>query len=402
MKFKISKLIIGLILFYLPVDSINGLLVRNIDFSISTIYKSLIMILIAVYLSRLKQIKFLKWLVWVFLLLAIHFIDGSLAGIEFAWAIKFLSIVLSFFFFKTFIESNDPDIIFKITKFSLWVIVLNILIGLAGFGYAQYARDGIGTRGLFFAGNELGVLLLMISLIILSRYLIFNRIKSYLIYSILFIFIAAMLTTKTAVFGQFLIIFSLPFIHFNQTKKNWVINKSSLKLVGFAFVIAFVGLPFLINYVLYDMNLISRISFWSERVGVSTLIFSGRNLRAIEVIEYLQINSSFVNNIFGYGYAVLTGILEGNIAEIDLLDIFMVFGIIGVIGTYGFLFNEFFKKIDARDFIYRPYVRFGILMLIIVSLTSGHVLNSGMAGIMIGMFLSLQYIDFKKFGHGQN
>ena len=401
MRFKLSRLIVILTFFYIPLDTLNGLLIRNSGLSISPTYKAIILVLILIFLIRQKETKFIKWIIIFLGLITLHYVGGILTGEEVSWALKFLAIIFSYLFFKQIVLRGNAQDIFKLAKISFWVIGFNIIIGLMGYGYAQYARDDIGTRGLFYAGNELGVLLLVVSLIILSKCLIKNSSKSYFYYALAFLLMATSLTTKTAVFGQILIIFILPFVHLRQTKKKFIIKKTSLKLVGFALIMLFLGLPFLVNYVLYEMNLISRISFWSDRVDISTLIFSGRNLRALDIYEFLQRNSTFINNLFGYGYENLISIINGDVAEIDIIDIFMVFGIVGVVSMYGFLLKRFNFNGNVQNFRFQPYVKFGILLLIVLSCTSGHVLNSGMAGIMIGAFLSLQNLDFTKIEYGQ-
>ena len=402
MRFKLSRFIVILTFLYLPIDTLNGLLIRNLGVSISPVYKAIILILILIYLIRQNETKFIKWIIIFFGLISLHYAGGILTGEEVAWAMKFLAIIFSFLFFKQTVLSDKAENIFKLAKISFWIIGFNIIIGLMGYGYAQYARDDIGTRGLFFAGNELGVLLLVVSLILLSKCLINNNSRSYFFYAFTFLIMATTLTTKTAIFGQTLIIFVLPFIHLRQTQKKFIIKRTSLKLVGFAIIMLSLGLPFLVNYVLYEMNLISRISFWSDRVDISTLIFSGRNLRALDIYEFLQKKSTFLNNLFGYGYENLIRIIDGDVAEIDLIDIFMVFGIVGVVSMYGFLLKRFYFKVNPQNFRYQPYIKFGVLLLIVLSCSSGHVLNSGLAGIMIGAFLALQYLDFRKLDYGQD
>lgn len=392
MKFRLANFIIFLVYLYLPIDTLNGILIRNQDLSISPIYKVFILLLMIYYLLKNGIYSPLKWILFFSLIFLLHASMGILSNMDFIWGLKFLAIVISFSFFRKLIVEGRQDVVKNLAFISFAIITFNVIIGVSGYGYAQYARNDIGTRGLFYAGNELGVLLLLTSIIVLTHYLQKKSNMKYLFFSLVFIIFGGMLATKTALLGQVLVVCILPLIHFFQTSKGLIINKRSLKLITFGSIILLIGLPYLINYVLYEMNLIARLSYWSEKVDTTTLIFSGRNLLAEEVYDYWVFRGNFFNNLFGYGYNELLNVV-GRSVEIDAIDLFMVFGILSVLAMYGFFINQFFKgsKSNSKAFIYRPYVRFGILFLLVLSCMSGHVLNSGMAGLLMGAFLSLQY-----------
>lgn len=398
MKFKVVSLIVFLVYLYLPIDTINGVLIRNQDISISPVYKVLILLLMLYYLIKNKIYAPLKWVLFFFVIFIIHVVMDIFTSIDFFWGLKFLAIIISFHFFKKLIIDGHIDIVKKLAFISFAIIALNVIIGVSGYGYAQYARNDIGTRGLFYAGNELGVLLLITSIIILTHYLKKKNNIKYLFFSLLFILFGAMLATKTAVLGQILVVSLLPVINFFQTSNGFIVKKRSLKLVAIGSITLLMGIPYLINYVLYEMNLMARLSYWSEKVDMITLFFSGRNLLAADVLNYWKSHSNTFNNLFGYGYDELLH-SAGRSVEIDAIDLFMVFGIVSVLAMYGFFIDQYFKgsKLNSKEFIYRPYVRFGILFLLVLSCMSGHVLNSGMAGLLIGAFLSLQYYSKENY-----
>lgn len=392
MKIKLVDLIVYLIYFYLPIDTLNGVLIRNMEFSVSPYYKSLILSLILIYLTRKKILYPLKWSIFFLIFFIFHYFLGTFSSIEFFWGLKFLAIVFSFYFFKDLFLNKRLEIIIKLAFISFWLIAINILIGLSGFGFSQYAHNEIGTRGLFYAGNELGILLLITSIILLSNFLIKKDIKKFLLFSLIFMFFGAMLTSKTAVLGQVLVVFSLPIINLNNTRKGLVLTKSSLKLMSFGFFVVFLGLPYLIYFVLFKMNLIARLSYWMGKVDKLTLFFSGRNLLAEDVYKYLKTHNTFFNNLIGYGYDNLM-VAAGRSVEIDFVDLFMLFGLIGIIGMYGFFVEQLRKGsyLKSKNNVIKPYITFGIYLLLALSCLSGHVLNSGMAGMVIGAFLALQY-----------
>ena len=157
----------------------------------------------------------------------------------------------------------------------------------------------------------------------------------------------------------------------------------------FIFIFLF---PFAIYLVLYKMNLILRLSYWMNKVDYVTLFYSGRNLLAEAIYNYLLKHSTFINTIFGYGYNKILYI-TGRSVEINLVDFYMLFGLLGVILVYGFFIFCFVKNFhkNSNIFIFKPYIQFAIIFLIILSLTSGHIFNSGLAGIMMGALMSLAY-----------
>ena len=162
-------------------------------------------------------------------------------------------------------------------------------------------------------------------------------------------------------------------------------------IAGFGVFVILIVLPSLVYYVLYKMNLISRLSYWADKVDIVTLSFSGRNLLATEVYEHIKFDGSFLNTLIGYGYNNLINIVGRNV-EIDFIDLFMIFGLIGTLAMYGFFINQLLKGSRLpQAYVYKPYVKFGIWVLLILSCLSGHVLNSGMAGIMIGALIAIQY-----------
>lgn len=392
MKISLEKITIVLIFFYLIIDSVNGVILRNYNFSVSPIYKSLILVLMLWLLF--KQNKFTPFvIVFVFILLhLIHIMKGSFSLIGLFWSIKFITIVVSFHFFKQLIIKNKYKIINNLFTIGFLFIFINVLIGLFGYGYAQYARHNIGTRGLFFAGNELGILLIIIIMFLLIHYLVEKNIKKYLLVSFSALFLSAMLTTKVALIGSSIIIFVLPMISIWITRKGLIVEKKYLYANLFGIVIFFIFVPYTIYFALYKMNLILRILATLNSFDLITLLFSGRNLSAEKITEYVYVNASIVGLTFGYGYNTILKVV-GKSVEIDIIDNFMLFGFVGSIIIYGFFIAQLImlKKLQRNLYPYSKHVIFGIIMIMIISITSGHVVNSGLAGIFIGAFMAMGY-----------
>ncbi|MEA2018798.1 MAG: O-antigen ligase family protein [Campylobacterota bacterium] len=275
---------------------------------------------------------------------------------------------------------------------SFSVISFNMIVGALGYGYAQYGRNDIGTRGLFYAGNEVGGLLITTSIFVLSYFLLKKEFYKYLSISLIILTLAVLLTSKVALFGSALIIFILPIINLISTSKGLILNRTSFHIVGVSTLIFVLLVPYTIYYALYEMNLIVRISYWMNKVDLITLFYSGRNLLANDIFQFLQNQDISFSTFFGYGYEKIITV-AGRSVELDAVDLFMLYGIIGVVIIYGFfLLNYFSNRIKkSKVYIYKPYVQFGILFLLLISISSGHIINSGVAGIMIGALMSLNY-----------
>lgn len=381
-----------MIFLYLPIDTINGILIRNYYISISAGYKFVLLILMVIYLFKKRIFIPTIFLIFIIFIICFHLLLNIYNIIGLIWSLKFLLIVSSFYFFQYLIKNNKLNIIKKLFIFDFIVLAFNLIFGIIGFGYAQYGRNDIGTRGFFYAGNEVGALFIVLSIFLLSDALINKKMKKYLFLSIIILILGVFLSTKVAVLGVVIVIFILPIINFITTKRGFIVNKTSFKILNITFVIFIFLFPFAIYLVLYKMNLIARLSYWMNKVDYITLFYSGRNLLAETIYHYLMKHSTFINSVFGYGYNDILSI-TGRSVEINLIDFYMLFGILGVILIYGFFILQFINNIfkNSQIFIYKPYIQFAIVFLIILSLSSGHIFNSGLAGIMIGALMSLAY-----------
>jgi hypothetical protein len=392
LKFSLLAIIIYLLYGYLFIDTLNGLIIRNYAFSFSPIYKMLLLVLMMYVLLKKKIYTPIILLSFFTMLILLHIVQGIYSSLELFWMLKFIMIVTSLYFFKFLISINKFHVVKNMFFISFIVISFNMFVGALGYGYAQYGRNDIGTRGLFYAGNEVGGLLIVTSIFILSYFLLRKEFYKYLSISLIILTLAVLLTSKVALFGSALIIFILPIINLISTRKGLILSRVSFRIVGISTMIFIFLVPYTVYYALYEMNLIVRISFWMNKVDFITLFYSGRNLLANDIFQFLQNQDISFNAFFGYGYEKIITV-AGRSVELDAVDLFMLYGTIGVVVIYGFfLLNYFSNRVKkSKVYIYKPYVQFGILFLLLISISSGHIINSGVAGIMIGALMSLNY-----------
>tara|TARA_R110000850_G_scaffold238835_2_gene363498 strand:- start:4023 stop:4970 length:948 start_codon:yes stop_codon:yes gene_type:complete len=311
------------------------------------------------------------------------------------WGIKFISIVFSYFYFRYLVTNRDYKILFYLAYSSFFIIVFNVFVGSLGYGYQQYSREGIGTRGFFYAGNELGVLLISTCFIILSKYNVENNHFKFYVYSLVAIVCSSFLTTKSSILGVVILVTVIPLINFKFNLSELKLSRSSFKFLLFSSFILFFVFPLFVYFILFELDLISRLSTYYYRFDIFTLIFSGRDLALNEVTELYNNMASAYNLYFGVGFDWLLNNL-GHSVELDFVDFFLIFGILGLIWIFiclKYIYSDI-KILNFKLFPFKKLVLFFFFFLLVLSSLSGHVFNSGLAGYMIGLCFSLSHIQY--------
>ena len=210
---RIDRLTIYIMFFLLPVDMLNGVLLTNdinLPLSVSQILKMLLLFLM--FISFIKYPKYLFYSVGLSIILLIptifqiiQFKGISLIFKDLIKISKYLIPVFSFFFFYIYLKKSTASLIFKLVYFSYFILIGNILIKHVGFGYPMYNYDDIGSKGFFYAGNEISALLLILSSMVSFK--IWNRNKYlYVLTALLNVFVALTISSKTSLFGIVLIL----------------------------------------------------------------------------------------------------------------------------------------------------------------------------------------------------
>jgi hypothetical protein len=140
--------------------------------------------------------------------------------------------------------------------------------------------------------------------------------------------------------------------------------------------------------------LIARIKFFSERYDPLTALLSGRIPRIEEAITVFSTQYSTLEKFFGTGVAGSSNFPVYMLAENDFTDFLMSYGIFGVGFVYSAVLYFLVKlSIFNGQNLYAPYIGFTILLILAISLTSGHVFNSGTAGFLLAILFALT--DYK-------
>ncbi|MBR9827612.1 MAG: hypothetical protein GYB41_03005 [Oceanospirillales bacterium] len=381
-----DKIALFLLYGYLLVDSISGITIREYGISISFIYKFLMIVYL---LLALKSKKLYIFITWTILLFSIYHTSLSenfylyLKSIE-IYA-QFILIFVCYLFFAKRIKYNIH--IRRFFIFSYVVLVSNILLGSIGFGYSQYGGDisSIGTKRFIYAGNEIAGALFCVTSFFLIYLYSENKYKFYFIFGVLSIFVASLTGTKASIGSVLISFLIIPFLYRENTFGK---NKAIFK---FFLILIFPIIGFLaINFLLYEVNLFQRISYFSSKHDYITVLLSGRNVWFSQAI-YLFLNDySFFDILFGRGVSWWSDILGNKSTEIDAIDVLMSFGLVGFLIIYGFFIRVFILVLSTNN-ERSKCVGFCVLMLLAMSLTSGHIVFSATAGPLIGALMSFAY-----------
>lgn len=81
-------------------------------------------------------------------------------------------------------------------------------------------------------------------------------------------------------------------------------------------------------------------------------------------------------------------------AEVDPVDLFVYFGLIGSLVAYLFLFITMLPAFSVfkSDKLFPPVIVLVNIILVMLAFFSGHILNSGMLGLLWGLFNSLVFV----------
>lgn len=259
----------------------------------------------------------------------------------------------------------------KISRFYCWFFPLSLIIPIIfGIGYTTY-RSGEGSKGFYYAGNEISIIMVMILALEIENYKN-NRSKTNLLNIMLGVVSVLYLGTKTGYFS--LIILILVALYSGEN-----INK---KLVNI-----FLLVPSILGGLWYAANNINTVTqninaiVWRYRArsyrGVSFLL-SGRELRINRAIELVYSENPVRNILIGIGPYAAENKLK-ILIEMDLMDLFIRFGAIVFFVVVGFYYKNIKQIIKGKNVQYIM----GATLVCGASVFAGHMIFSPMVSIVL-------------------
>ena len=170
----------------LPIDMLNGYLLRDVGIAppitIAQLYKIILLGFLFIRVNSAEKVIFLS-LVGLLLLPTVCQVATSF-NIKLVFAdavkvIKYLGSVLAFFYFRTVFTNKGFLLkwVFRWLLFSFMVLVVNISLKFFGLGFPMYTMDTleIGSKGFFYAGNETSAVLIILSSFLMYWFRCYNK-----------------------------------------------------------------------------------------------------------------------------------------------------------------------------------------------------------------------------------
>ena len=389
MKFSsklFDKLIFIFIIIQPFIDAITMYQIRSPIkiISISVITRGLFLVIISFWLYKKCRKKLLFYILLGYFVIDVVYIilftnNSIYQEIANLFQIFYLPLVILFFQLYENKKIN-LSLIFKVYLIYLNFIIVPYFLHIGVYANEYYPGKS-GYYGLFNGGNEISaVILAMLPWII--HYLSNNRNVFLKIFTAIeTIFCIYLIGTKTILLGSIIVL-----LYFLIPKIFKIFKKDVLKNILISILIATILLILIIIVVpsmpLYK-NILLALKFFNVNSltdflkieVIDNIIFSGR-LNILENINEIYCNSQFITYIFGLGETTL---LSLKLIEIDIFDIFYSIGILGIF-IYLMIMIKGIKKAKLKS-IYL----FSFILLIFVSLFTGHILTSTCVSIYLGL-----------------
>lgn len=389
---KIISLILMILVIFQPVmDALTYLQIRySFNFlSISSIIRTITICLIILYLLFTKDKRKEIWFLLIYFIAYLG-IQSLILNNDFSNSLN--SILTIFYLPSIIIFLNKVNIDkkyfnLKIIMFT-YLIYLNLIIVPYLFKYGNYANNFYegknGFYGLFYGGNEISnILVIMLPLVI--EYLVQE--KNYFLIGLTFIELLLciyLVGTKTLILGSIIISIYFLFKYLRPVYKS-LDNKKKYSLWTLL-ILLIIGTIILLPKMAVTKNIIRAINYYGFNLsnifslnGLDKLIFSSR-LEVLGKVINLYLNSPLINILMGLGKSYVNT-FKG--IEIDIFDIFFSIGIIGIL-VYGYLC---FKNI--KDVKLKGIYLFTFILSIMISLVTGHILNTPNVSIYVGLLFCL-------------
>jgi hypothetical protein len=396
----IDRIIIFLMFWLLPVDMLNGFLLKNgvsLPISIGQLYKTGILFFIFfIFIFRWRLLLVSLFFLTALLLPTIYQIfkqnSASFLLLDLIKISKYLMPLFCFMYIVDYIKREKATAIKKLRKvvlFSYIVLVFNIFLKYVGLGYPMYEFGNIGSKGFFFAGNEISVLLIILSAVLAFNLWNQNKKKYYFVLWAVTLFAGLTVSSKTGVVGIMLLFLLIP------------LKRPSLRLDLKKMIFILFSLGVVVPLAIFGSwrfiqgtTFYIRLVYFSEKFDFWTFILSNRNVFLEDAWHNYVRQYDFVEKLIGVGNYNYELISNEKVVEMDIADIFFGYGFVGLVLFLAVLVFLCFQALRFSKNISRPYsnlVFFMVVFLFAISTLAGHVFSSGMAAAFVGILFGLMY-----------
>lgn len=403
------------------VDTFNGALLRGAGISgLSQAVKTAYLALLACYAlhTRSGVLVLCACIISNAVFVLVHSLsDVSVGSVmdDAQWLLRFNILWLGYHAFTRMTRDGlvDSRWLFKCFGWVSAVLFANLLLGTLGYGYSQYGKSSdseqIGAVGFIYAGNEMSFMILLCQVILCGMlYHQKGRMVPYLVVCALFLVASVLKATKVAILGSVIVALAFPAIDMFRGALSFKMASMRGPIIGFVAIASVVAAsPFIIQLV-ESTGLFRRMEYFFHEYGLAFVIFSGREEFTREFLSDVWSRYSVVEYVFGPGRHEML-LRLGHPVEIDVFDIVGSFGFLGLILYYGPFIWAWCKGsrtlLRSSDALTISFVLSSILLL--VSVTAGHVIYSGLAAPYLAaafgyLFSAASPRDMERSAHSEN
>lgn len=396
-KNNFSKYISIFLLLSPIIDLLIGITrhISSLNITVGVIKLLFLVFIVYVYLFVFKKKKLLP----IYIIIGIYFLMYTLGIYLFSSSIIFNVVnTIKILYFPilliTLYELKDHIKISNMTIFTmiyLYIILIFIPI-LFNIGYDSYKITKVGSTGLYNSANEISGLIAISTPIM---FIIFKENRKVILNTILifiYLFIISTIGTKTPLLSL-IITLLISFIYIliksikNSNYKPLVISNIFLILIIIISILVIPKTNFYknINTHINYLN-IDEVEDVVDPKITDHLIFSQRLTFLKNRIPYYR-DSNMYSKLFGTGFTHNDKVLKT--VEIDYFDIYISLGLIGFILVLGIFIYVLYKSLKSKkiktynDLMYLT----SILLIIILSFFTGHILTAPSVSILVVILL---------------
>lgn len=403
LAFIVCKVALILVSYSLWVDALTGFLNFYVSESVklSLLYKLVMLVLMLVVIGA-RNLQLHAVILLSICVLMLGSINFFLHTPELIFLINDLSLTLKMitpfivFSFCKIVSEVFPGLFNQYAIFALRLgllaVVLNLMIGILGFGYKSYSigEGGVGIKGFYVAGNELGGAIVI--LFGFALHFVWNYKKKYFYFTALFsLFCGLLVSTKAVMLSTLLLCIAIPFCNGRR-------NLFKLKFIIPAFLLFLFVLSFWQE--LFEwFGIYEKLLYTFEHNGIRGVIYSGRLDFTEAILSSFFDYAGIFEYLFGIGILGISHICPDKyFAEIDFVDMFTTIGIVGSLLIYFLhlsMLRILIKDSSIQNFAV-PIIVLVNALLILLSFFSGHIFNSGLIGPIWGLFNALAFLKLKQ------
>lgn len=382
---RYDRILMSLLSLWLLVDMINGFFLgHGVPLPVSQIYKPLVVLLIVLWHPKDRKInKFTVSSLFYVLIYGMVTMLGDASIVKsITLILKPVTSIIIFLYFTRLFRVYDNELVLKrfinIILFSILIVIVNILLGLKGIGYHSYDTNDqeLGFCGFFYSPNELGGVFAVLYPLVLA-YVICN--KSRLVYIatiIIFAISCVLMSTKSSFLILAIAVVLITYSYGTKFERRFIV---------FASVSGIYVLYRIIDMLLSSEHAaIERLNFFIERNGLLWALTSGR-LEKWEDMSTMFYDSDFFFKVFGLGQS------DYEPVEMDPYDLLLNCGYIGLLVLMMMYYKLIREPYKLSGNIFSKAVLISNCLLVFMSIITGHIFFSSMAGMLIALSNSLLY-----------